>query len=96
LNQVGEAPDLLWRDPKTALQELSMKEFGEWPRYQDIGSEGPPNDRTFSVSVSIRGTTIATGVGRKKKAAQQNAAREALERISLGWLPGNPEVGPDE
>ena len=43
---------------------------------------GPPHDRTFEVArVGRRRESSGTGSGRSKKAAEQEAARTALEML---------------
>ena len=46
-----------------------------------MAEHGPPHDRTFTVSATVRGRELARGVGRSKKDAEQEAAQLALETI---------------
>jgi ribonuclease-3 len=46
-----------------------------------IEEQGPPHDRTFTVSAAIGSVSIGTGVGRSKKDAEQLAAQAALESL---------------
>ena len=46
--------------------------------YAVVDETGPPHDRTFTVSARIGGDEIATGTGRSKKDAEQQAARSAM------------------
>lgn len=64
-------------DPKTQLQELTQAHLSCTPLYREHG-EGPPHLRTFTSTVSVSGETLGTGTGPSKKAAQQNAAAQAL------------------
>ena len=48
------------------------------PVYAAI-AEGPSHDVTFTATVSVDGTLLATGQGRSKKAAEVQAACAALE-----------------
>ena len=50
-------------------------------RYEVTTEEGPPHERSFEVGVSVDGELVGTGEGRSKKAAEQAAAAEALERL---------------
>lgn len=69
------------RDPKTELQE-ALHVFGsEPPEYQLECVEGPEHSPTFVSVVSVDGQIVGRGKGRTKKASQQAAAAEALERI---------------
>ncbi len=69
------------RDYKTALQELVQKESGQKLTYCLIGEEGPDHAKRFSVAVELNGKTIGTGEGRTKKAAEQSAAKAAIEKL---------------
>jgi ribonuclease-3 len=70
------------RDYKTRLQEI-LAQTGERPMYRVTG-EGPDHDRRFSALVTVADRPLGTGVGRSKKQAEQEAAREAIEAISGG------------
>lgn len=65
-------------DAKSELQELLARR-GEVVAYEVAGEEGPPHDRTFSVTAMIEQREIGRGTGRSKKEAEQAAARAALE-----------------
>ena len=67
-------------DFKSALQERVARDGGR-VRYEVTSESGPPHDRSFEVSVSVDGEQIGEGGGRSKKAAEQAAAAEALERL---------------
>jgi ribonuclease III len=68
-------------DFKSALQERLARR-GETVIYTVVDETGPPHDRTFTVSARIGGDEIATGTGRSKKDAEQQAARSAM--LELG------------
>lgn len=70
--------DLLFRDFKTALQELAQGQGLPLPEYSVIDEVGPDHDKTFVVEVKI-GSRVARGEGSSKKEAQQEAAKHALE-----------------
>lgn len=70
-------------DAKTRLQELLQARDGRLPRYVLIGTEGPDHDRRYRIDVQFDGETIATGQGRTKKQAEQEAAGKALDRLGL-------------
>ncbi|HLH65459.1 MAG TPA: putative dsRNA-binding protein [Solirubrobacteraceae bacterium] len=67
-------------DYKSALQERLARR-GELVSYEVVSESGPPHDRTFTVSAEVRGRRLASGAGRSKKDAEQEAARAALARI---------------
>ena len=68
-------------DFKSALQERLARDGGR-VRYEVTEEEGPPHERSFEVAASVEGEVIGTGNGRSKKAAEQAAAAEALNRLS--------------
>lgn len=68
-------------DYKSALQELLARR-GQLVTYAVVDEQGPPHDRTFSVSATINGVEIGSGIGRSKKDAEQEAAQAALESMS--------------
>jgi ribonuclease III len=65
-------------DFKTELQELSQKVFQTTPDYRIVKNTGPDHNKTFFVEVSIKGGLLGKGMGKSKKEAEQNAAKEAL------------------
>jgi len=71
--------DSLFKDYKTTLQELTQARFGVTPTYKLLHSSGPDHKKEFEVAVTLHDKTIATAKGRSKKAAQQEAAKKALE-----------------
>jgi ribonuclease-3 len=77
-----EIEDALERpvDHKSALQELLARR-GSLVSYDVIDEQGPPHDRTFSVSARIGDVEVGRGVGRSKKDAEQEAALVALEAL---------------
>jgi ribonuclease III len=67
-------------DHKTELQE-ALARAGRQVSYAVLEVEGPPHDRRFTCAAVIDGSEAGTGTGRSKKAAEQEAAKQALERI---------------
>jgi ribonuclease-3 len=74
-----ERPELGAHDAKSALQELLQARGQEVPEYVVVAEEGPSHRRLFRVECRIDGVAVSTGEGTSKKAAQQEAARLALE-----------------
>jgi len=68
-------------DYKTRLQELLQARQGRPPSYALTLAEGPDHQRVYTIEVCTEGETIGSGRGRTKKAAEQEAAREALSRL---------------
>lgn len=77
--QVGLASDTIL-DFKSALQERLARDGGR-VRYEVTDEQGPPHERCFEVAASVDGKVIGNGEGRSKKAAEQAAAAEALDRL---------------
>lgn len=71
-------------DYKTRLQEVVQQSPDAALRYEVVGETGPDHDKKFTVSVWRNGTLLADGIGRSKKAAEQNAAKKALEKLKQG------------
>ncbi len=66
-------------DYKTMLQEsVQASCAGRLVTYETVAVEGPDHDRRFTVDVIIDGLAVARGVGKSKRAAEQEAARRAL------------------
>ena len=65
-------------DYKSQLQEMVQVSHGAMPDYKIIREDGPDHDKTFCVELNV--LDIKTqGTGKNKKAAEQEAARKALE-----------------
>ena len=69
-------------DYKTALQELVQQKKNQVLAYTLVGESGPDHDKHFEVEVSLNGKTVGHGVGTSKKRAEQDAAREAFEKLN--------------
>ena len=67
----------LFYDSKTILQEVVQGEH-EQLTYVLLDEQGPDHDKTFTVGVLIGRKEISTGTGHTKKAAEQEAAYQAL------------------
>ncbi len=69
------------RDYKTALQELIQKESGSKLTYRLVAETGPDHAKCFTMEVDLNGTTVGSGEGRTKKAAEQAAAKAAITAL---------------
>lgn len=69
-----------WRDPKSSLQEVSQRIEGKTPKYKVIKEDGPDHDKLFEVGAYVNGILKGKGQGTSKQTAQQEAARQALEK----------------
>jgi len=76
--------DDLFKDFKTALQELTQARFGIIPEYEVIASRGPDHKKEFEVAVSVDKKEYARAVGKSKKIAQQESAKIALDILKNG------------
>lgn len=72
---------ILFLDSKTILQEEIQKRNDAQLRYELIGESGPDHDKEFHVEAYLNNVLVGTGVGRTKKAAEQQAAYEALLKM---------------
>ena len=66
-------------DPKTKLQEYSLKKYKKLPTYKIISNTGPRHKPLFKVAVKLPDTKFYIGQGPSKKDAEQNAAIICLE-----------------
>jgi len=69
-------------DFKTALQE-KLRSSGS-ARYLAVSESGPDHEKLFTVDIELNGQIVARGIGLTKKAAEQAAARQALQNQSSG------------
>jgi ribonuclease-3 len=67
-------------DFKTDLQE-ELARRGQSVSYSVLEVDGPPHDRRFTCAAVVDGEQAGVGKGESKKAAEQTAAREALEKL---------------
>lgn len=70
-------------DPKTHLQERTQAHFRAIPGYRVVETWGPEHQKQFRVELTIQGNVVATGEGRSKKEAEQNAAQKALDTLTF-------------
>ena len=69
-------------DYKTELQEVLARR-GLSVSYAVLEVEGPPHDRRFTCAAAVDGEQTGVGTGRSKKAAEQEAARQALDSLGI-------------
>jgi ribonuclease-3 len=68
---------------KSMLQQLSQKQFGRTPTYVLVEEKGPDHLKYFLVAARIGTRQYDPAWGANKKDAEQMAAKNALEAISL-------------
>ncbi len=72
----------LFFDSKTILQEIIQNEDNKQRlRYKLISEEGPDHNKTFTIAVLVGNDEIGIGSGRTKKAAEQEAAYQAIQKL---------------
>lgn len=86
-----ELEEISYTDFKTELQELVQREYEENVSYRVLEETGPDHDKRFRVGVFLRGRCLATGHGKSKKEAEQQAAKAALEmwQQEFSFVPSN-------
>lgn len=72
-----------FKDYKTKLQEVVQKNPEERLEYVLAGESGPDHDKKFTVEIHLNSNVFAVGEGKSKKAAEQNAAHEALKLMGI-------------
>ena len=70
-------------DPKTKLQEYSLKKFKTLPIYKVISNTGPRHKPKFKVAVKIKNFNFVEATGNSKKNAEQSAAKAFLNSIDI-------------
>jgi ribonuclease-3 len=73
--------DVAGGDYKSALQELLQGSDRPLPVYRLAGTRGPDHRKEFEVDVEVDGVAVARGTGGSKKDAEQDAAKQALEKL---------------
>ncbi len=72
----------LFFDSKTILQEIVQSEYKEQLSYELIKEEGPDHNKQFTVVALVKDMELGSGVGRTKKAAEQEAAYASILKIN--------------
>ena len=70
-------------DPKTRLQEFSLKRFKKLPIYKSFKPTGPNHSPVFKVQVNISNSKKYFGQGKSKKLAEQNAASKLVKSLKI-------------
>ncbi len=72
------------RDAKTRLQEWALGRGLPLPSYRMVSQEGPAHEPEITVELTVKGQDAVLAKGGSKRAAQQQAAQELLERLGDG------------
>jgi ribonuclease III len=67
---------------KGRLQELIQDRYRITPAYHTLAVDGPAHQRIFQVEVVVGDQQVGIGSGSSKRAAQQEAARQALQQLA--------------
>jgi ribonuclease-3 len=73
-----------YNDYKTRLQEYAQKGTSAVIKYMIVSESGPDHNKVFETEVYINNKCYGSGVGKSKKEAEQNAAKEALNSLGVG------------
>jgi len=68
---------------KSILQEHLQSRNQPPPEYVTVTEEGPQHNKTFTIEVRIGKKAMGTGKGANKKAAHQEAARLACQKLGI-------------
>lgn len=71
-----------FHDYKSVLQELVQSDIRQTVRYELVSMSGPSNAPLFVMNAVIDGVIMGTGQAGSKKQAEQNAAKDALNKIA--------------
>jgi ribonuclease-3 len=66
---------------KSRLQEWSQRVHRQKPRYELLGTSGPPHEQVFTVAVSLNGRQLGEGTGSSRQRAEEQAASVALDWV---------------
>jgi len=76
-------PDItFFSDYKSSLQEMVQTKQKSL-EYNLVDETGPAHDKKFTIEVVIDGISYGRGVGKSKKEAEQEAAKEAIEKLAI-------------
>ena len=70
------------KDPKSRLQEIAQAKGYTAPKYEVVEEKGPDHNKQFTLQVMIDNKAFAKGTGKNKSEAAQEAAKNALSRVS--------------
>ncbi len=75
----------LHRDYKSTFQERVQSAGHSTPTYQLSQETGPDHDKVFQMVLMVGNKKIATGSGKSKQLAEQNAAQAGLDKLDAGY-----------
>lgn len=72
----------LFFDSKTILQEIVQSEYKGQLTYELLKEEGPDHNKQFTVVALVHDKELGVGVGKTKKAAEQEAAYQSILKMN--------------
>jgi ribonuclease-3 len=72
----------LYLSPKSRLQEILQAKHKVLPVYKTVSENGPEHNKEFKVSVYLKDKLLGVGVASSKKHAEEQAAKNALEKMA--------------
>jgi len=72
----------LFHDSKSTIQEYIMKNGLGKLRYELSSVSGPEHNKAFHINLFLEDQKIGSGSGKSKKAAEQQAASQAMKKIN--------------
>lgn len=73
-------PDENW---KAILQDYAQKKYQQTPVYEVVSETGPDHNKMFIVKVMVKDREMGRGEGASKKEAQQKAAENAVQKVTI-------------
>jgi ribonuclease-3 len=77
-----EQPLIALKSPKSRLQEAAYVRTGRAPTYRVVSAVGPDHAKHFVVEAMVAGEVLGRGEGPNRRAAEQQAAATALDRLA--------------
>jgi len=72
----------IFKDPKSLLQEYVQAQKQNSPIYKVLNEEGPAHAKQFTIGVFIDNQKEGEGHGKSKQEAEEQAAKQALEKVT--------------
>ena len=66
------------KDYKSELQQMIQQSGVDSLAYILVATSGPDHEKTFEVEAHLNSNIVGRGMGKTKREAEQNAAKEAL------------------
>lgn len=73
----------LYLSPKNRLQEYWQNTYKQLPRYVTLQQAGPEHKKKYRVAVFLNRQRVGEGEGESKKAAEEQAAIQALQKLGI-------------